>query len=194
MATPGTKATILIAEDEPDIRNSLVEVLCEEGYQATAVPDGDAALQAIDAGEFDLIISDLRMPGADGLEILRHAREVTPQALVLLMTAHATVETAIEALRRGAQDYLLKPLIFEDVLHKIEYLLRNRQLAWEHQILRSQVERQWDFDGLVGRSAGMRDVMERVRRVGPTPSTVLITGESGVGKEVIARAVHHFSD
>jgi DNA-binding NtrC family response regulator len=113
---------------------------------------------------------------------------------VLLMTAHATVDTAIEALQRGAQDYLLKPLIFEDVLHKIDHLLRHRQVAWENQMLRSQVARQWDFENLVGNSAAMRDVMKLVRRVAPTRSTVLVTGESGVGKEVVARAIHHFSE
>jgi DNA-binding NtrC family response regulator len=110
------------------------------------------------------------------------------------MTAFATVDTAIEALRSGAQDYILKPLVFEDILHKIAYLLKNRQVAWENQFLRGQLARQWDFDKLIGRSAAMLDVVERVRRVAPTPATVLITGESGAGKEVVARAIHHFSD
>jgi two-component system response regulator PilR (NtrC family) len=188
------RGTVLVVEDEADIRESLEEVLREEGYEVSAFADGSAALQALNTREFDLILSDLRLPGADGLEVLRHAREVAPQTLVLIMTAHATVESAVEALRRGAQDYLLKPLLFDDVLHKIDYLLRHRQLAWENQILRNQVERQWDFENLIGRSQAMREVMERVRRVAPTPSTVLITGESGVGKEVVARAVHHFSE
>jgi len=190
----GSKGTILVADDEADIRDSLAEVLSDEGYEAIAVADGDAAMQALASRDFDVIISDLRMPGADGLMVLSQAREVAPQALVLLMTAHATVDTAVRALRGGAHDYLLKPLLFDDVLHKIEYLLQHRQLAWEHQMLRGQVEQQWDFDGLIGRSAAMKDVMTRASRVGPTPSTVLITGESGVGKEVIARAVHHFSE
>ncbi len=196
MPTPqtGTKGSILVADDETSIRDSVAEVLRDEGYQVTAVPDGDAAISALDKEEFDLVLSDLRMPGADGLTILRHAREVAPQTLVLLMTAHATVETAIEALQRGAQDYLLKPLIFDDVLHKIDYLLRHRQVAWENQMLRSQVERHWDFDNLIGRSVAMREVMTLVQRVAPTSSTVLITGESGVGKEVVARAIHHFSE
>jgi len=190
----GTKGAILIAEDEVAVRESLVEVLQDEGYEVTAVPDGAAAITALSNHEFDLVISDIRMPGADGLAVLRHAREVSPQTLVLLMTAHATVETAVEAIRRGAQDYLLKPILFDDVLHKMSYLLRNRQLAWENQFLRSRMDRQWDFENLVGRSAAMRDVMNLVVRVAPTPSTVLITGESGVGKEVVARAVHHFSE
>lgn len=190
----GSKGSILVAEDEAAVRESLTEVLREEGYDVVAVRDGTAAIRALQEKEFDLILSDIRMPGADGLEVLRHAREVSPQTLVLLMTAHATVETAVEAIRRGAQDYLLKPILFDDLLHKIDHLLTHRQIAWENQFLRSQVERQWDFENLVGRSAAMREVMNLVRRVAPTPSTVLITGESGVGKEVVARAIHHFSE
>src|ERR1700758_4962481 len=110
----GAKGTILVADDEAAVRESVADVLRDEGYQVTAVADGAAALEAVDSHDFDLVLSDLRMPGADGLAILRRVREVSPQTLVLLMTAHATVDTAIEALQRGAQDYLLKPLIFED--------------------------------------------------------------------------------
>lgn len=189
-----TRGTILVAEDEAAVRESLAEVLREEGYDVVAVADGTAALAALEQRDFDLVLSDIRMPGADGLAVLQRTREISPQSLVLLMTAHATVETAVEAIRRGAQDYLLKPILFDDLLHKIEHLLTHRQIAWENQMLRSQVERQWDFESLVGRSAAMREVMELVRRVAPTPSTVLITGESGVGKEVVARAIHHFSE
>ncbi len=189
-----TKGSVLVAEDETAIRESLTDVLRDEGYAVTPTADGAAAIGALDEQEFDLVISDLRMPGADGLTVLSHTREVAPQTLVLLMTAHATVETAIEALQRGAQDYLLKPLVFDDVLHKIDHLLTHRQVAWENQLLRNQVARHWDFDNLIGRSAAMRGVMHLVQRVAPTKSTVLITGESGAGKEVVARAIHHFSE
>jgi two-component system response regulator PilR (NtrC family) len=188
------KGAILVAEDETAIRESLAEVLKDERYAVTTAADGAAAIAALDAQEFDIVISDLRMPGADGLAVLSHAREVAPQTLVLLMTANATVETAVEALQRGAHDYLLKPLNFDDVLHKIDHLLQHRQVAWENQLLRRQVARQWDFDNMIGRSAAMRDVMHLVQRVAPTTSTVLITGESGSGKEVVARAIHHFSE
>ena len=188
------KGSILLAEDDQAILESLVEVLGDEGYQVTGVPDGTEAIAAMETQEFDLVLSDLRMPGTDGLGLLQHCREVAPQTLVLLMTAHATVETAVEALRRGASDYLIKPVLFEDLLRKIDQLLQHRQLAWEYQMLRSQLDHAWDFENLVGRSAAMKEVMHLVRRVAPTPSTVLITGESGVGKEVVARAIHHFSD
>lgn len=188
------QGNILVADDEDGVRESLAEVLREEGFSVRAVATGDDAIRAIEEQEFDIILSDLRMPGADGLDVLRRAREMAPQTLVLLMTAHATVETAVEALRRGAQDYLLKPVLFEELLHKVHSLLEYRQLAWENQFLRSQVESRWGFDNMVGESPPMRQVMERVRRVAPTPSTVLITGESGAGKEVVARAIHHFSE
>ncbi|MDX2169159.1 MAG: sigma-54 dependent transcriptional regulator [Deltaproteobacteria bacterium] len=196
MASPeaGARGAILIAEDEDGVRDSLTQVLQEEGYEVVATADGEAAIAALDTREFDVVISDLRMPGADGLAVLRHAREVAPQTLVLLMTAHATVDTAVEALRGGAQDYLLKPVMFDDLLHKVEALIEHRQLAWERQFLRAQVERRWDFENLVGQSSAMREVMALVKRVAPVSSTVLITGESGVGKEVVARAIHHFSE
>jgi DNA-binding NtrC family response regulator len=192
--TQHLKGSVLIAEDEVGVRESLAEVLRDEGFEVAAVPDGAKALELLGTQDFDVVLSDVRMPGIDGLELLRQARQLAPQTLVLLMTAHATVDTAVEALRRGAQDYLLKPVIFEDLLHKLAYLLQHKQLAWENQQLRSQVERQWDFENLIGRSAAMQEVMKLVRRVAPTPTTVLITGESGVGKEVVARAVHHFSE
>jgi len=188
------KGSILVAEDDPAILESLVEVLGDEGYRITAVPDGTQAIAALDTQEFDLVLSDLRMPGTDGIELLQYSREIAPQTLVLLMTAHATVETAVEALRRGASDYLIKPVLFEDLLRKIDQLLQHRQLAWECQFLRSQMERAWDFQNLIGRSPAMQEVMRLVRRVAPTPTTVLITGESGVGNEVVSRAIHHFSD
>ena len=190
----GARGCILIAEDEDGVRDSLTQVLREEGYDVVSTADGNAALAALGTREFDVVVSDVRMPGADGLAVLRHAREVAPQTLVLLMTAHATVETAVAALRGGAQDYLLKPVMFDDLLHKIESLMEHRQLAWERQFLRSQVDRHWDFENLVGQSSAMREVMSLIKRVAPMPSTVLITGESGVGKEVVARAIHHFSE
>jgi two-component system response regulator PilR (NtrC family) len=190
----GMRGSVLIAEDEDGVRDSLTQVLREEGYDVVATSDGAAAIAALGTREFDVVISDLRMPGADGLSVLRHARDIAPQTLVLLMTAHATVDTAIEALRGGAQDYLLKPIIFDDMLHKIRSLMEFRQVAWDRQFLRGQVERQWDFENLVGQSSAMREVMALIKRVAPMPSTVLITGESGVGKEVVARAIHHFSE
>jgi two-component system response regulator PilR (NtrC family) len=186
--------TILVADDEPGVRESLAEVLRDAGYAVEAAADGTAALAALVEREFGIVVTDLRMPGADGLAVLKRAREISPQTLVLVMTAHGTVETAVEALRSGAADYILKPVVFDDLLTKVARLTEHRQLAWQAQMLRREVDAQYDVQGLVGTSAVMREVLALVRKVAPTQTTVLITGESGTGKEVIARAIHHFSE
>ncbi len=185
---------ILIADDEPGIRESLVDVLQDSGYEAHAASDGAEALAAIQDRDFAVVITDLRMPGADGLEVMRKVRQIAPQTIVLVMTAHATIDTAVAALREGAADYVLKPIVFEELLAKVSRLLEYRQLAWETQILRREVERDFDFDKLIGKSPAMREVERLIRKVAPTPSTVLISGESGTGKEVVARAIHHHSE
>jgi len=185
---------ILIADDEQGVRESLAAVFREEGYDVCEAADGVQAIQDVEGEDFDVVITDLKMPGADGIEVLQRAREVRPQILVLIMTAHATVDSAVSALRMGAHDYFLKPVQFEEALHKVDTLLRHRQIAWEHQFLRSEANRQWSIDNVISRSTVMADLMDRVRKVGPAPTTVLITGASGAGKEVIARAVHHCSD
>jgi two-component system response regulator PilR (NtrC family) len=133
------------------------------------------------------------MPVMDGLEVLRRVRELSPQALVLLITAYASVETAVEALRNGAHDYILKPLIVEDVLSKIHRLFEYRRLAWETQMLRREIDSRYELDQMVIRSPAMKEIVALLQKVGPTNSTVLITGESGVGKEVVARALHAYS-
>jgi two-component system response regulator PilR (NtrC family) len=189
-----TQGRLLVADDESAIRESLSEVLREEGYEVTEAVDGSAAIAALQTREFDLVIADLRMPGADGIEVLRRTREWAPQTLVILVTAYATLETAVEALRQGAHDYIIKPLIFEDVLGKVRRLLDYKQLAWEAQILRREVESRFDFENLIGKSRAMAEIAMLIRKVAPTNSTVLVTGESGVGKEVVARAIHHFSE
>ncbi len=190
---PTMAASILVVDDEPASRESLVDVLSEEGYQVAAAASGEEALEAIDTAEFDLVITDLRMPGIDGVTLLREVRRRCPQTLVILITAHASVETAVEALREGAHDYMIKPLVYDDVLGKIARLLERRELAWQIQHLRRQVESRYDFENLVGESRAMRDIAAMIRKVAPTNSTVLISGESGVGKEVVARAIHRES-
>jgi DNA-binding NtrC family response regulator len=184
---------ILVADDEAGVRESLAEVLRDAGYAVETVVDGSAALAALDTNDFAVVITDLRMPGADGLDVLRKLREVAPQTVPLVMTAHGSVESAVEALRAGAADYILKPVVFDDVLAKIGRVLEHRQLAWQTQMLRREVERHFDFDQLIGKSATMQEVFHLARKVAPTQTTVLITGNSGTGKEVVARAIHYYS-
>ncbi len=193
-STAVPRGRILLADDESMIRESLAEVLGQEGYEVDTAADGTAALAAVDGNDYDVVITDLRMPGADGLAVLRRVRERAPRTLVLLVTAYASIETAVEALRQGAHDYILKPLIVEDVLGKLGRLFEMRQLAWETQMLRRELDSRYDFEQMIiGRSPAMRSILEVIRKVAPTPSTVLITGESGVGKEVVARAIHYYS-
>src|SRR5215470_10292239 len=185
---------ILVADDEPGVRESLAEILRDAGYVVQTAADGTAALKALDENDFGVVVTDLRMPGADGLAVLRRARDISPQTMVLVMTAHGTVDTAVDALRAGAADYILKPVVFDDLLAKVDRLLEHRQLAWQMQTLRREVESHYDFQGLVGGSQAMREVLTLIKKVGPTRTTVLVTGESGTGKEVVARAIHHYSD
>src|SRR5262245_37820584 len=185
---------ILVADDEPGVRESLAEVLRDAGYAVETAADGTAALKALEEHDFAVVVTDLRMPGADGLAVLKRAREISPQTLVLVMTAHGTVDTAVEALRAGATDYILKPVMFDELLAKVGRLLEHRQVAWQMQMLRREVEAKYDFHGLVGGSGPMREVFELVKKVAPTQTTVLITGEGGTGKEVVARALHQFSE
>ncbi len=147
------RGTILVVDDESVARHSVAEVLQEEGYQVHEAADGPAALQALEELDLDLVLCDLRMPGSDGLSVLKMARERYPQTMFMLMTAHGSVATSVEALRLGAQDYLLKPLLFEDVLHKVDRLLTHKQQAWEIQILRREVNK---MQILSAWSAGVR--------------------------------------
>ena len=182
--------TILVVEDQDSARESLVDLLQAEGFEVHAAADGKAGIAFVDQYDLDLVLTDLAMPGADGIAVLRHIRDVAPQTLVILMTAHATVDTAVEAIRLGAQDYLLKPLIFEDVLRKVQHLMSHRKLAWENQLLRREINARFSPERPLGRSQAMQEIARLITKVAPAPTTVLITGESGVGKEVVARAIH----
>ncbi len=183
-------ATILIVDDEAVPRRNIARVLEEADYLVYEAEDGDEALRAIDELDFDLVLSDLKIPGADGLDVLRHVRSVSPQTMFILMTGYASVDSVIEAFRGGAHDYILKPVVLEDVLQKVKRLLQAKSLAWEVELLRRQVNCHSEVAGLVGESRAIRDIIAMIAKVAPTGSNVLITGESGVGKEVVARAIH----
>ncbi|HTM08698.1 MAG TPA: sigma-54 dependent transcriptional regulator [Verrucomicrobiae bacterium] len=187
-------ASILVAEDQEMSRRGLAQLLREQGFQVAEAEDGLRAVASMDDNDFDLVLTDLMMPGADGITVLRHAREHAPQTLVMLMTGHASIETAIEALQLGAQDYILKPLILEDVVRKVRHLIEHKKLAWENQMLRREISEHFATGDPVGKSAAMHKLVTLIDKVAPTPTTVLITGESGVGKEVVARSIHARSD
>jgi two-component system nitrogen regulation response regulator GlnG len=186
-------ARILVADDEPAIRWLLERLLRQAGHAVTVVEDGQAALRAARAEPYDLAFVDIRMPGLDGLEALSRLRTETPDTGVIVMTAHGSVRAAVEAMQRGAYDYLAKPFDNDEVLLLVERALSAQALAREVVELRTGIQEVWEFGALVGKSPRMQEVYKTIGRIAGTDVTVLLQGESGTGKEVVARAVHHYS-
>jgi DNA-binding NtrC family response regulator len=183
-------AHILVVDDEQIIRETLAEYLTQEGFTVTACADGEQALAFAAGRRCDVALCDVQLPGVDGIALLDRLLKINPEMSVLLITAYATVENAVEAFQRGAHDYLIKPLILDDVRNKIRRLLASRELVRENQWLRRELKRDAEANTIIGHSPALQQVFEMVRRVAPTRSTVLLTGESGTGKELIARAIH----
>jgi DNA-binding NtrC family response regulator len=185
-----SSASILIVDDEPLIRATLSEFLTQEGFEVQSCANGEEALAAAAQRHFDVALCDVQLPGMDGMELLDRLLKISSETFVLLITAYATVENAVEAFQRGAQDYLMKPILLEEASNKIRRLLSFRSLCQENQWLRRELSRDAAAGQIVSRSLGMQEVLEVVRKVAPTRSTVLLVGESGTGKELIAQAIH----
>ena len=183
-------ASILVVDDERAIQDSIAWCLRADGHDVRTAPDGEEAMEIMAGQDFDVVISDIIMPGVSGLELLRKARTLHPRTLVVLITAYATVETAVEALREGASDYVLKPFKFDDLRLRVQRLLEHRTASQESTSFRRAVESAAPDGSLLGESAAMLAVRTQVARTGPAVSNVLITGESGTGKELVARAIH----
>jgi DNA-binding NtrC family response regulator len=190
-AVPGAaRGRVLIVDDEDVLAATLTEFLQGEDFEVATAPDMPAALAQVEAFEPDVVLCDVQLPGGDGLAVLNRTLRIRPDTLFIMITAYATVENAVAAFRRGAQDYLMKPVLFEDLLAKIDRLIGYRRLLLENQALRRQLHAQGDLEALVGQSPPLKAVKALIAKVGPTRSTVLITGESGTGKELAARALH----
>jgi len=183
-------ASILVVDDERAIQDSIAWCLRADGHDVRTAPDGEEAMEIMAGQDFDVMISDIIMPGVSGLDLLRKARTLHPRTLVVLITAYATVETAVEALREGASDYVLKPFKFDDLRLRVQRLLEHRTASQESALFRRAVESAARDGSLLGESAAMLAVRTQVARTGPAVSNVLITGESGTGKELVARAIH----
>jgi DNA-binding NtrC family response regulator len=181
---------ILIVDDEDVIAETLKEFLQGEHFEVATAPEISSALALVETFEPDVVLCDVQLPGGDGLAVLNRALRIRPETMFIMITAYATVENAVLAFRRGAQDYLMKPVLFDDLLAKIDRLIGYRRLLLENQALRRQLHGQGDIEALVGESPPMKAVKTLIRKVGPTRSTVLISGESGTGKELAARALH----
>lgn len=187
------RAKILIADDEATIRNTLSAFLAEEGHETITAASGEEALKLISQVPFDALITDIRMPGMSGIELLRRSKALRPEIPVLIITAYAALETAVEALREGASDYIIKPFILDDILYKIRKSLRVRELKTDKALLRKEVDDLYDFSNIIGQSRKIQELLSVIKKVASSSGTVLISGESGTGKELVARAIHNSS-
>jgi DNA-binding NtrC family response regulator len=188
------KPRILVLDDESRMVDIIGMVLRREGYEIETRTHPRDALAALEADPYDLLLTDLKMPDMDGVALLRRAREIQPELPVILITAHATVSTAIDAIRAGAFDYVEKPFDNTELKTLVARALEVTRLSRENRYLRSELAGQHPLESIVAESEALREVLERVRRAARSPSTLLVTGESGTGKELIARAVHYHSD
>jgi DNA-binding NtrC family response regulator len=188
-----TRGRILIVDDEEAARKGLGEILTEDGYEVFLAADGEEALRLVAQESPDVMLTDLKMPGMDGQELLARARQGYPEVSVVIMTAHGTIRSAVRALREGAEDYLTKPIEVEELEHLLGSVLKRKRLVAETQILRERLDDKYRFENIVGRSSEMLEVFRLVEQVAPSQASILITGESGTGKELIAQAIHQRS-
>ena len=187
------KGRILVADDEESHRIMLRAVLQEEGYEVAGAADGPEAIRVVEQEPFDLVLLDIRMPGMDGVEALTEIRKISPYIPVLMMTAYASVKTAVEALKAGAFDYLIKPLDIDELKILIEKALEHYHLREENLVLRERMGDRFNFSKMIGKSRKMVELFDLLAQVAPTDATVLILGESGTGKELVANSIHHNS-
>ncbi|MHC4854879.1 MAG: sigma-54-dependent transcriptional regulator [Planctomycetota bacterium] len=187
------KTKILLADDEKTFQMTFTKVLLEEGFDVDAFDNGLDAIDAIKKTTYDIAILDIQMPGADGIKVLKEIMKVSSDTRVIMITAYGTVEMAVEAIKFGASEYVMKPVIFEDVLIKIRQQARYRRLQEENIQLKSDLGHIFSIDQIIGDSPAMTRIFETIYKVAETKSSVLITGESGTGKEMVAHAIHSLS-
>ncbi len=184
---------LLLVDDERALREATAERLEEHGFQVVQAESGEEALERLSDFAFDVIITDLRLPGINGTEVVQTTLEQYPDIVGVVVTGYGTVKDAVEAIKRGASDFITKPFQFDHLLHILSTALEQRRLKSENAYLRSQLEERYRFEGIVGRSLPMRQLFEVLETVSGTASTILVTGETGTGKELVARAIHHNS-
>lgn len=184
---------VLVVEDEELMRSILRKLLEDESYKVFTADSAERALEIFTSEEIDLTLTDIRMAEMDGLELLDQLKSIENEALVIIMTAYSSVDSAIAALRKGAYDYVTKPFVNEDLLQTVRNALRQRELFRENRNLRRELDRHYSFSEIIGTSAALQEVFRLVEKVAATNASILIQGESGTGKELIARAIHHHS-
>lgn len=184
---------ILIADNDSEIRESLSAVLSENGFNCIRAADGEEVLRKIKEDNFDILIVDIRLPKWDGIQLLDKLSKISPKTMTMMITASATVETAIEALRKGAVDYLIKPLDYNDVVMRVKKMRRLQQVLLENQYLKQEIHSKFNQNLIIGESAAIKHVYTMINKVAHSSSNILITGKSGTGKELVARAIHQNS-
>jgi DNA-binding NtrC family response regulator len=183
-------ARVLVVDDEAMVCVALTNWLQEENYLAKAVHDGPQAIARVREENWDIVLLDLRMPGMDGMEVLKQIREIAPQSVVIIMTAYASIPSAVQAMKDGAYDYVVKPLDVDQLARMLKRIVEHQQLVTENILLRKRLTEQPEFGDIIGKSPAMQQVFEMIKAVTDTNATVLITGETGTGKELVARAIH----
>lgn len=181
---------ILIIEDEETLRASLKRVFLRDGYEVETADNAELALEILDKSIYDIVITDIILPGINGIELLKKIKEKFPEQIVIIITAYASLETAVEALRAGAYDYIIKPIIHEEIKQIVKNALKQKALQAENIFLKKQIERQYDFSKIIGESYAMQKIIHEVKKIADARSNVLLLGETGTGKELIARAIH----
>lgn len=187
------KFTILIIDDEKNIREGLAANFELEEYNVKTAASGEEGLKLIERGDIDLVITDLRMNGISGEEVLRKVTAETPGIPVIILTGHGSIDSAVDAMRRGAYDFLTKPLNLDQLDMIVKRALESREMSLQHQQLKKEIEGENVLSGMIGKSQAMLKIMETIKKAASSKANVLITGESGVGKEVVARAIHELS-
>ena len=187
------KFTILVIDDEKNIREGLGAAFEMEGYEVRLASNGQEGLDQIAKGDIDLVVTDLRMDGISGEEVLRRVTTQNPGIPVIVLTGHGSIDAAVDAMRNGAYDFLTKPLNLDQLLMIAKRALQGRELSLQHKELKAQVDQTKSLEGMIGKSAAMQKIAELIKKVAPSKASVLITGESGVGKEVVADAIHALS-
>jgi len=190
---PEAKPHVLFVDDEAAFRTVMAERLRERAFEVTEAENGESALDLLEQFAFDVVITDLRMPGIDGGRVIESARGRYPTIIVIVFTGHGTFQDAVEATKRGASDFIEKGCPFDELMHKLRKALKEQRLTAENAYLRSQLEERYQFGGILGRSRPMQSLFQLLETVARTSSTILVTGETGTGKEVVARAIHHNS-
>lgn len=185
--------TILIVEDEETLRESIKRIFLKEGYLVDSAGSAEKALELAEDNIYDIIITDIILPGMDGLEMLERVKEINPEQIFIVITAYASIDTAVKALRLGAYDYIMKPIIHEEIKQVVRNAMTEKALKTENRLLKQELSRTYDFSRVIGESKQIKSVLEEIKKVADSKSNILILGETGTGKELFARVIHHNS-